>query len=373
MNKPFFKITNKSADTIVIDIEGDIGYDSYDWWTGEITKGTTKEQVAKLLKDVSNSAASQIIVNINSYGGDVNHGISIHDMLAAHKAKVTTNVNGMTASAATIIAQAGDVRKMSSNSLYLVHKASMLSWGNSNDIKEALSALDKVDGTIAGIYAKRSGKTADVMLEVMNRFDGRGEWLTAQEAVDLGLIDEVVEPMKAVASADPALFNRLGLPPVPENKIFNNAIEMKADKKTVFAWLEEFMNKIKNNPEPDTADPVDPPATDPVTDPVTDPETPPATDPEPGTGDPADPPVTTDAREVRIMDEAEVRTVMEDLTNQNTELQTQLQNALDEVSRLKGLPTNTKPVEDPFLDKSAIKNNEEAHEENARSLREAGK
>ena len=76
----FFKLTNK-ADTLEIDIEGEIGV-AYDWWTN--TKGTTKEEISGKLKEIANSTASRIIVNINSLGGDVNDGISIHDALASN-------------------------------------------------------------------------------------------------------------------------------------------------------------------------------------------------------------------------------------------------------------------------------------------------
>lgn len=353
VSKPFYKLTNK-ADTLEIDIEGVIGGG---WWPEE--NDATKEQVKKLLKDVSNSAASHITVNINSYGGDVNHGVSIHDMLAEHKAKVTTVVHGHTASAATIIAQAGDIRKISDNALYLIHPASILTWGNQSDLRTALSDLEKVDQTIASIYAKRTKKDEKEIREMMNRFEGRGEWLTASEALDLGLVDEIFEPMKAVASVDPKMLAHFALPELPTNKLN----EMKADKTTVFAWFKEFTSKITGSQE--------------VEEPVVEtPETPEPEVTEEVAETPTEQVEETTSNTVTIRDMQEVQDVLTDLTTQNeqltaaiTERETKITNLQDEVARLKGTPTPTDAKEDPFLDKSNLKTNEEAHESNAAALR----
>jgi ATP-dependent Clp protease protease subunit len=354
MSKPVFKITNAAPDTLEIDIEGTIG-------GGWFEDGATKESVKQQLKDIAQSRASHIIVNINSYGGDVNHGISIHDLLAEHKAKVTTVIHGHTASAATIISQAGDVRKMSDNALFLVHPASIIAIGNSQDIKTALSDLEKVDGTIAGIYAKRTKKDLTEIVNIMNRFEGRGEWLTASEAQELGFIDEVFEPMKAVASVDPENLTKLGLPIIPLNKIK----DMKADKTTVFAWFKEFTDKImgkKNEVEPET--PIDPEVTPEPETQVIDPENPEGIT------------ATDTVAEITIKDMAEVQEVLNDFINQVTERDTritEMQNKItaleNDVQRLNGLPTMTEPKEDPFLDKGNLTTNELSAQKNAEQLK----
>lgn len=357
MAREFYKIHDSGGDTIEIDIEGTIGGFDIDRSAMEIKAGPDKESVKKLIKDVANFRASNIVVNINSYGGDVNDGISIHDMLAEHKAKVTTIIHGHTASAATIISQAGDIRKMSDNALFLIHPASTFAMGNKGDIMAALSDLEKVDSTIAAIYAKRCDKPVEEVTAIMNRLDGRGEWLTASEAKDLGFIDEIFEPMKAVAFADSKILACFGLPELPTNKIH----EMKADKKTVFDWFKEFTGKV-TKPTDEIADPIEEPEITEIT------ETPEQETQDIDTENP-DGITVADVTEVVIRDMEEVRTVLDDLTNQNADLETRLQNALDEVARLKGLPTNTLPKEDPFLDKSNLKTNEEAWEANASALK----
>jgi len=369
MSKPHLRIAfNSAKDELTIDVEGVIG-ESFDWWTGQ--KGTTKEQVAEKLKEIANSRASSILVNINSYGGDVNHGISIHDMLAEHKAKVTTVVHGHTASAATIISQAGDTRRMSSNALFLVHRASAMAIGNVNDLDLISSDLKKCDETIAGIYAKRTGKSQAEMTAIMDRYNGQGEWLTANEAKDLGFIDEVYEPMKAVAMVEPGTFTAMGLPEIPKDKLKNT--DMNADKKTVFAWFKEFVktNFGKDIEEPTPAPAVDPPADPaPAPDPVPDPAPNPTPDPAPA------PEPSAIVNEVVLKDIKEVQDTLTDLTTQNeakaieiTDLKAKLQAAQDEITKLKAGPTMTFPRDDPFTDQSNLKSNEVSSEANAANLR----
>ncbi|MBN2365725.1 MAG: Clp protease ClpP [Calditrichaeota bacterium] len=216
---PLLKITirDKSEDEAVIDIDGEIGWVTYD---GEEWIWNTKESIKRQLKEISKLNAKKIIVNISSLGGFVDDGLAIHDILAQHPAEIETRVIGMTASAATIIAQAGDIRKISNNALYLVHKAWGFAIGNSNDMKAMAADLDTIDDRIANIYAKRSGKDIQVFENLMKENDGSGKWIDAGEAEEYGLVDEVFEPMKAAAAVDPEVFNEMGIP-VPKCYQFN--------------------------------------------------------------------------------------------------------------------------------------------------------
>lgn len=217
MHRNWLNITENTAEsTADIYIEGNIG----SYWKDNTEAILTKEEMQQELKKIADLQVKKINVHINSYGGDVNHGISIHDLLALSKAEVTTIVNGHTASAATIISQAGKVRKMSANALFLVHNASLMAWGDKNELKTALDVVEKVDATIANIYAKRAGKSVEDVLTQMNKFNGSGEWLTADTAKELGYIDEVFEPMKAAAHIGTDILTQFGLPQIPE-KILN--------------------------------------------------------------------------------------------------------------------------------------------------------
>ena len=152
---PWMTIIAKSDLEVEINIEGVIGGGF--WEEDEAGAVNTKEQMRNELKAIGQTQASKIIVNINSYGGDVNHGISIYDMLAQNKAEIVTRVNGFTASIATVIAMAGDTREISSNSLFLIHKPSLMMLGgfNENDLEKRITQLKMVDTRIRDIYVKR--------------------------------------------------------------------------------------------------------------------------------------------------------------------------------------------------------------------------
>jgi len=184
-------VRNQTEDEAVIDIDGEIGWASYD---GEDFTWNTKEAIKKQLKDIAKMDVKKIIVNISSPGGYVDDGLAIHDVLAQHEAEIETRVTGMTASAATVIAQAGDVRKISANALYLIHRAWMLAIGNANTMKAAYEDSLKFDEVISKIYVKRTGKKESEILDLMNANDGDGKWMSAEDVIENGLADEVFEP-----------------------------------------------------------------------------------------------------------------------------------------------------------------------------------
>lgn len=231
-------IRNESEDVAVIDIDGEIG-----WWNenGELN---TAPRIKQKLKDIAKLEVSKIIVNINSLGGFVDDGLAIHDALAAHDAEIETHVTGMTASAATIIAQAGDKRFMSDNALYLIHKAWGLTIGNAMDMLAAAEDLEAIDGRITNIYMKRSGKTQDEVNELMNANAGAGKWIDADEALEAGLIDEAFEPMKAAAAVDMATFRNMGLPEPDKSKV--NISDKDGGKQTITVKVDgkEFLNEL---------------------------------------------------------------------------------------------------------------------------------
>lgn len=187
---------NKASREATIDIDGFIGQD---WWVDN-DKQNTKERLKAELKAIAGIKADTITVNINSYGGDINHGISIHDLLVEHPARVITKINGMTASAATLIALAGDERRMSDNALALIHISSTWAWGNINEFKVAIQDMEAVNERAANMYAKVGNKPAEEYMDIMNENNGRGRWMDADEMLDLGLITDKYEPLKMAAA-----------------------------------------------------------------------------------------------------------------------------------------------------------------------------
>lgn len=177
---------------VIIDIEGTIGVPE-DWqFEAESERVATYERFRTTLEQMRNIDASEVRVNIRSRGGNVEDALLIYEALSTLPARVETHCHGYVASAATIIAQAGDCRKISTGTLYLVHRATMMVEGNSAEVMQASALLGKTDERIAQIYADRSGMPIGEFHELMSRDAGRGEWLSPEEAVAAGLADEVV-------------------------------------------------------------------------------------------------------------------------------------------------------------------------------------
>ncbi len=145
-----------------------------------------------LTADLDTITAPSIRVEINSPGGDVFDGIAIYNALRTHPAHVTTRVDGLAASIASVIAQAGDHRVMVDSSQMMIHNAWGLTVGNQSDHEEMAALLAQQDEVIAGIYATNAGKDAAHFLDLMNA----ETWLTAERAVAEGLADEVLTPAK---------------------------------------------------------------------------------------------------------------------------------------------------------------------------------
>lgn len=142
--------------------------------------------------------------HVNSGGGDVFDGIAIANALRAHKGGVTVVVDGLAASIASVIAQAGGTRVMQANSMMMIHDAFGMTMGNAAEMRQMADTLDKVSDNIADVYATRSG-TGDA---ASWRDTMRGEaWYTAGEAVTAGLADRVGEgPAALPAGLDVAAF-----------------------------------------------------------------------------------------------------------------------------------------------------------------------
>lgn len=175
--KKWFKIENKT-DRSEIWIYEQIGEDFWDG-SGITAKGFQKE--------LSGIKASQIDLHINSPGGLVFDGITIYNLLKQHPANVTTYIDGLAASIASVIALAGDRVVMAENALFMIHKASGMVFGNSDDMREFAEKLDKVNGSIATTYTSKTGKNESEIDDLMKA----ETWLTAKDALEAGFIDEI--------------------------------------------------------------------------------------------------------------------------------------------------------------------------------------
>ena len=172
-----------------IEILGEIGFSGW----SEIY--TTTKMVKDRLKSIG--AKSPVTITINSPGGDAFEGISIYNLLREHQGPVSVNVIGIAASAASVIAMAGQPVKMSPASMLMIHSASGLVMGNQEDMREFAAVLDNIDKSVAGLYAARTGISEADVLAMMKK----EKWMAADEAVSLGFADVAVKDDKKKAKS----------------------------------------------------------------------------------------------------------------------------------------------------------------------------
>ncbi|MCM1333218.1 MAG: Clp protease ClpP [Bacteroides sp.] len=180
--------------------------------------GYSKQYVRSIL---AKHKGKPVNVNISSLGGDLDHGLDIRQQFIDH-GDVTVYITGMTASAATVIAMGAKKICMSRYAAIMIHKCSNYidEWGyyNADEMQALIDKLtknkrenDKIDITLAQLYADRSGHKVSELMDVLKA----GEWITAEDALALGLIDEITEGGKADAPVvDEAMerkLNALGL------------------------------------------------------------------------------------------------------------------------------------------------------------------
>ncbi|HTW17073.1 MAG TPA: head maturation protease, ClpP-related [Nocardioides sp.] len=193
------------------------------WW-----RGFDAESVSNALRTMDDDV---IYVRIHSPGGHAADGIAIANLLRNHTAKIIVVVDGLAASAASVIAIAGDEIVMCPGSQLMLHDASTGGWGNADELRAAAEWIDGQSANYAGVYAYRAGGTAEQWRQVMLANNGRGTWYTAEAAVSAGLADSV--------GTRPAA----GSPPVaPEDEIDEDDDEMVARIAHDLALLEQTVH-----------------------------------------------------------------------------------------------------------------------------------
>lgn len=174
-------------------------YDEIGYW------GTSAKDFAQQLAELD---VDRIQLRINSPGGNAWDGVAIMNTLRRHRARVEVTVDGIAASAASLIAMAGDHIVMNRSSQMMIHDTSGMAWGNAATMRETADLLDKLSDSYADAYAKRAGGSRGAWRDVM-----RAEtWYTAEEAVLAGLADAWDGSDSAEAAARPVNLSRFRYP-----------------------------------------------------------------------------------------------------------------------------------------------------------------
>ena len=241
----WYKIENK-ADKAEIWIYEMIGED---FWSGG---GVTAKNFQKELSAIK---ASQIDLHINSPGGEVFDGIAIYNLIKQHPATVTTYIDGLAASIASVIALAGDQIFMAENALMMIHNPYGMVMGAAEDMRKMAERLDIVRDSISKAYISRTDKPEDEINALMDA----ETWMTADDALELGFIDDITEKMDMAACAKfVPIMDKAGFKHVPvfaakdaEKALRDAGYSRKQAKSILAKGLSEGLRD---------ADPEDPPA-----------------------------------------------------------------------------------------------------------------
>jgi ATP-dependent protease ClpP protease subunit len=173
---------NEDARSAVLHIYGTIG--SSEWWDDVSSPS--------LVRELDAVDVDEITMYVNSPGGIADDGVAIMNALARNKAKVTAYVDGLAASAASIVILGADEIVMGAGSRLMIHDAWSITWGQASVIEKTAERLNKLSQTLAGLYAQRAGGEAGDWRAAMVE----ETWYTAEEAVQAGLADRV-DPIHA--------------------------------------------------------------------------------------------------------------------------------------------------------------------------------
>ena len=176
--KKFWNWIKNEDESRTLYLNGAIAEES--WFGDEITPKQFKSELV--------SGEGDIDIWINSPGGDCIAASQIYNMLMDYKGNVTVKIDGIAASAASVIAMAGTTVKVSPTSLMMIHNPLTVAIGDSTEMKKAIQMLDEVKESIINAYELKTGQPRAKLSKLMN-----GEtWLNANKALELGFADEML-------------------------------------------------------------------------------------------------------------------------------------------------------------------------------------
>lgn len=234
MRKEWYKIKNNASEVSDVYLFNDIG-----------TFGITAQSFIDEIKEYDNQ---ELNIHINSLGGEVFEGMAIYSIIQRRKAKTTVYIEGIAASIASVIALAADEVIMSENSLLMIHNAWGGTQGDAKDMRKQADVLDKITNEIAEVYVKKTKMPYNEIIEMMNE----ETWLTAEEAVALGFVDSISEPIKVAAKYDVSRFKNITNKKVEKVLSLTNkkSTKMTEELKSWFnSKVDEIIAKVKDSKE----------------------------------------------------------------------------------------------------------------------------
>ena len=233
MKKFWNFIQNEDTSETELLFNGPISEDT--WWGDEVTPALFRDELAKV--------SGNLTVWLNSPGGDVFAASQIYSMLKSHKGKVTVKIDGIAASAASVVAMAGDETLIAPTALMMIHDPSTSAMGNKADMEKAIELLEEVKESIINAYETKSHLSRNKIAKLMSD----ETWLNAKKAQEMALVDGI-------------LFAEKKMPVVPKEEEPDE--EEKEDTLTAMTYsksknLSAFLSKVSASAEFVTGTPID--------------------------------------------------------------------------------------------------------------------
>lgn len=189
--KTWFTVKNNAAapggtPTATISIHDEIGY-----W------GVTAKEFIDAFRAIPENA--QITLSVHSPGGEVFDALAIYNVLKAASHRITARIEGLAASAASLIVMAAGKIVMPQNSYMMIHNPVTIAWGEVSDLREAADLLERFENTLVNIYVQRTGVDESEVRSML----AEETWMDGSEAVSKGFASELAEPIKMAACASP--------------------------------------------------------------------------------------------------------------------------------------------------------------------------
>lgn len=231
--KKFWKWTNQAeAEERVLELNGTIAEES--WFDDDITPRMFKEELY--------SGTGPITIWINSPGGDCIAASQIYSMLMDYKGEVTVKIDGIAASAASVIAMAGTKVVIAPTALIMIHNPSTSANGDHRDMSKTIEVLNEVKESIINAYEIKTGLSRAVLSHMMDAMT----WMNANKAIELGFADEMLEDGKKKDAGKGFEFQEHAFAAKLFNKITSREAKAKPDNKgRSIAELKEKLDQIK--------------------------------------------------------------------------------------------------------------------------------
>ena len=235
MNKFWNWVRNEDTDSAELIFNGPISEDT--WFGDEITPAMFRNELAKVSGDLT--------VWLNSPGGDVFAASQIYTMLRNHKGKVTVKIDGIAASAASVVAMAGDETLIAPTGMLMIHNPSTVAFGNKEAMQKAIELLDEVKESIINAYEEKSGLSRSKIARMMDE----ETWLNAKKAKEMGFVDGILFENK----------KQMPIAPKPDEP---DEPEKQDDSLTAMTYspsttLGTFLTRVSATATPDKGTPVD--------------------------------------------------------------------------------------------------------------------